>query len=128
MLNDTDFYKNWKSPPLPIYSKYYLFNITNHVAVLRGAMPILQEVGPFVFRRKISRQILGYNDDHEELSFITTNSYIYVPEKSNGETFDSVIYTLNIPLAVSISDSFFFLKFHNTIILAITYLLRSLMS
>lgn len=114
LLNHSQFYQGWENPPIPIYSKFYIFNITNYNRIFGGVKPVLQQVGPFVFRKTISRQILGYNDDHEELSFITSNSYHFVPEKSDMKAFDSKIYTVNIPMAVSILFYLFFvfIRYH----------------
>lgn len=41
----------WKSPPVDIYIKIYLWNITNSEAFLSGKEKMqLEEVGPYVYR------------------------------------------------------------------------------
>ena len=40
----------WKKPPINPYLKLYFFNVTNPRRFLKGAKPILREVGPFVYQ------------------------------------------------------------------------------
>lgn len=47
----TDQFERWETTPQPMHFKTYLFNITNPEEVLAGrARPILQEIGPYVYR------------------------------------------------------------------------------
>jgi hypothetical protein len=39
----------WQKPPITPYLKIYFFNVTNPRRFLKGAKPVLQEVGPFVY-------------------------------------------------------------------------------
>lgn len=84
-----------------MYSRFYFFNITNSRQVLNGAKPILNQVGPFTFLKKLSRNVIGYNDDHEELTFITKNTFTFLPELSDQDAWNKTIYTMNIPMVVS---------------------------
>lgn len=44
----------WKSPPVDIYIKIYLWNITNSEAFLSGREKMhVEEVGPYVYRYEI---------------------------------------------------------------------------
>lgn len=40
----------WKSPPVPVYSKFYIFNVTNPIDIKTGKKPHVEEIGPFVYR------------------------------------------------------------------------------
>ncbi|KAL5960422.1 Lysosome membrane protein 2, partial [Taenia solium] len=40
-------YSNWVSPDTPIYFSIYLFNITNHEDIERGAKPRIEQIGPY---------------------------------------------------------------------------------
>ena len=40
----------WKKPPINPYLKLYFFNVTNPRRFLKGAKPILREIGPFVYQ------------------------------------------------------------------------------
>ena len=48
-------YDIWKEMPIPIYMKVYYWNVTNSEdleARVPGVKPILDEVGPYVFREE----------------------------------------------------------------------------
>jgi hypothetical protein len=56
-VSDPDYwqYSNWltndnSTVNPPEYYKYYFFNMTNVAAVVAGAKPVLQVVGPYVFQ------------------------------------------------------------------------------
>ncbi|KAG8230496.1 hypothetical protein J437_LFUL013538 [Ladona fulva] len=41
----------WKKPPVPIYLRVYVFNVTNSDAFLKGEERLrLEEIGPYVYR------------------------------------------------------------------------------
>lgn len=44
-------FEMWSTPPVEIYLKVYLYNITNKQAFLEGREKLrVEEVGPFVYR------------------------------------------------------------------------------
>lgn len=52
--NNTLTYEYWKQIPAPLYMSVYLFNWTNPEATLQtGDLPILQQLGPYVFKYEI---------------------------------------------------------------------------
>lgn len=46
-------YDFWLDPPVPIYLKVYMFNVTNPEEFLQGQKASLEEVGPYVYRQEI---------------------------------------------------------------------------
>lgn len=41
----------WKTPPVDLYVKIYLFNVTNHKEFLAGKEKLnVQEIGPYVYK------------------------------------------------------------------------------
>ena len=76
----------------------YAFNVTNPDEVLKGMKPVLQEVGPFVYKAvtvKNSRNNIVFNEDGETLTYrprfffmfiylfmylLIFKSYLYVKE------------------------------------------------
>jgi len=40
----------WTDIPIPIYSKFYFFNVTNPNDVIVGQKPIVKEMGPYVYQ------------------------------------------------------------------------------
>lgn len=46
-----EIYELWRKPPVDLYLKVYLFNITNAEAFLNGEEKLhVQEVGPYVYK------------------------------------------------------------------------------
>uniref|UniRef100_A0A5F9DNX9 Scavenger receptor class B member 2 n=1 Tax=Oryctolagus cuniculus TaxID=9986 RepID=A0A5F9DNX9_RABIT len=49
LRNGTEIFDSWEKPPLPVYTQFYFFNVTNPEEILRGEKPLLQEVGPYTY-------------------------------------------------------------------------------
>jgi len=46
-----EIYEIWREPPVELYLKVYLFNVTNRDAFLEGREKLrVEEVGPYVYR------------------------------------------------------------------------------
>ena len=51
MREGTTAYKSWKGTPIPIYIKFYFFNMLNAEAFQdQGDKPVVEERGPYTFR------------------------------------------------------------------------------
>nr|KAF6393613.1 scavenger receptor class B member 2 [Pipistrellus kuhlii] len=50
LRNGSETFDSWKQPPLPVYSQFYFFNVTNPEEILGGEIPRLEEVGPYTYR------------------------------------------------------------------------------
>ena len=71
-------YPLWRDLDLPIYQKFYFYNVTNPREVEQGgAKPILTEVGPFVYRLNLSKSALEYHDNFTKLFFRETKRYYF---------------------------------------------------
>ncbi|CAG2107424.1 unnamed protein product, partial [Medioppia subpectinata] len=99
---DTEAYKLWKDIPLPIYQKFYFFNVTNGADIERmGAKPVLVEMGPYVYASKWRKKHLVHHDNGT-VSYREHKVYHFVPEMSVGNDTD-IVTSLNGPLAVTLS-------------------------
>ena len=70
--------QSWLDPPVETSVKFYLFHVTNPFAVARGYKPILEEVGPFVYKtinkkdsldQHTGRSSLKFNEDSSTLTY-----------------------------------------------------------
>jgi len=69
----------WLKPPVPVYLKVYIFNVTNAEEFLKGGVKLkLQQVGPYVYRCA-PKQIAVFNflmrinqmaTEHMQLAFL----------------------------------------------------------
>lgn len=102
----TDRLASWLNPPVQPHLTGYAFNVTNPVEVEAGGKPILQEVGPFVYKAvtvKDSRDNLVFNDDGETLTYRPRKFYFIDLEQSIGDPDKTFITVPNIPLITGLS-------------------------
>ena len=50
LRENTPIAEAWAKPPITPYLKLYFFNVTNPQGFLKGAKPVLQEIGPFTYQ------------------------------------------------------------------------------
>lgn len=103
----------WKTPPIPIYAKFYLFNITNHEDYpWTTVKPRLQEVGPYVYQEHRDKVDLQWHENNT-VSYRQLVSFTFESHLSIGSE-DDVIFTINSPLVLAtdyVKSSNFMLKF-----------------
>ncbi|XP_015787873.1 platelet glycoprotein 4 [Tetranychus urticae] len=96
-------YENWKQVPVPVYNRYYFFNIQNAAEVERyGAKPELVEVGPFTYRVLLSKHDITHNQANATVTYKERRTWIFIRNQSIGDE-STMISTLNTPLAMTLS-------------------------
>ena len=95
----------WKDVPMTPKIEVYVFNVTNHEAYLSGREGKLSvaEIGPFVYHAKQTKDIKGYSDDGEEITFKSMTSYSFMPEESVADELRTRITVPNIVLFTGMS-------------------------
>lgn len=118
---DSPGYAAWQDGRNPqagqVYYNMYTYNVTNAEGVLRGEVPVLEEVGPFVYQRiKVScfaaclpriarlterprqvRENVTWNEDATEVCFDPWSFYVPVdPDSEVGRAAGAVSHDLNI--------------------------------
>lgn len=89
-------YPLWRDLDLPIYQKFYFFNVTNPNEVeMGGAVPNLVEVGPFVYRVNITKSSLTFRDNQTKLMFRETKHYFFDRSLSVSDIDVQVNFYLN---------------------------------
>ena len=72
----------WLVPPVDAHLTVFAFNLTNPDQVLQGEKPVLQEVGPFIYRAVTVKDSLDLKTGHSNLNFDYSGSTItYRPRK-----------------------------------------------
>lgn len=105
MIPGTPPYEFWANPPENILMNVYIFNITNSEAFLNGTDKELhvQEVGPIVFREKLTHSNIIFNEN-STLTYTTTRIPVYLPERNTISLNDTIMAP---NLAVLTMASFF---------------------
>ena len=96
----SDRYESWLRPPVQPHLEAYAFNVTNPEAVKAGKKPILEEVGPFVYKSvtvKDSDDNVNWWGDGT-LTYRPRKFYSFEPALSNYANPDTTyIIVPNIP-------------------------------
>lgn len=49
--DDGEIFNMWKTPPVDLYIKIYIYNITNSEQFIKGTEKMnIEEIGPYVYR------------------------------------------------------------------------------
>ncbi|XP_063103312.1 lysosome membrane protein 2 [Cavia porcellus] len=97
LRNGTEVFHSWESPPLPVYTQFYFFNVTNPEEILRGERPLLEEVGPYTYREIRNKANIQFGDNGTTISAVSNKTYVFERNQSVGDPKVDLIRTLNIP-------------------------------
>ncbi|GBM52550.1 Scavenger receptor class B member 1, partial [Araneus ventricosus] len=100
LVNGTILFKLWKDLPIPIYQKFYFFNITNGEGFLNSSKDRLSviEVGPYTYSSKWVKENIRHVNG--TVSYQEVKTYHFEPDLSVGSE-DDEIWTLNGPYATA---------------------------
>lgn len=98
LKNGTDAYSAWADPPPPIYMKFYFFNVTNPLEVLDGEKPVVDEIGPYVYREYRPKEDIVFLENGTEVSAVNRKTYVFDSILSKGNPSTDLIRTINIPV------------------------------
>ena len=95
----------WTDVPMTPKIEVWVFNVTNHEAYLAGREEKLSvvEIGPFVYHALQTKDIKGYSEDSEEITFKSMTSYSFLPEESVADEHQIRIIVPNIVLFAGMS-------------------------
>lgn len=88
-------YPQWEDPTLPIYTRFYFFDLQNPEEVLKGAKPSVVEKGPYSYRMTLPRVNVSFNPN-DTVTSEQPYSYIFDRDQSVGNESDTFM-TANMP-------------------------------
>ncbi|XP_067620772.1 scavenger receptor class B member 1 isoform X2 [Eurosta solidaginis] len=102
MAEDGEIFNLWAKPPVDLYIKIYLFNITNAEAFLAGREKInVQQVGPYVYKEIMTHENITFNTNNT-MSTRPSHPLVWQEHMSEGNKEDDQVVMLNIAmLAIS---------------------------
>ncbi|CAH1642240.1 unnamed protein product [Spodoptera littoralis] len=94
-----EIFEMWRKPEVELYTKVYLFNITNADEYMAGIDDKIkvQEVGPYVYRESLEHKVTKFNDN-ATLSAIPKHPLTWVEELSEGNQENDTLYLPHIAL------------------------------
>uniref|UniRef100_A0A8C8ZLJ4 Scavenger receptor class B member 2 n=1 Tax=Prolemur simus TaxID=1328070 RepID=A0A8C8ZLJ4_PROSS len=98
LRNGTEIFDSWEKPPVPVYTQFYFFNVTNPEEILRGEAPRLEEVGPYTYRELRNKANIQFGDNGTTISAVSNKAYVFERNQSVGDPKIDLIRTLNIPV------------------------------
>ena len=92
----SDFLTDDREGAIPMYTNYYMHNLTNANATLHGATPEFDEIGPYCYRVYSYKYQVNFNDDYSEVTYKSYSKYVYQPELSgDGLNPSDIIQNIN---------------------------------
>ncbi|XP_037609656.1 scavenger receptor class B member 1 isoform X2 [Sebastes umbrosus] len=82
-------YTMWKDVPVPFYMSVYFFNVLNPQEILKGEKPMVEQRGPFVYRKRIQKDNITFHDNGT-VSYREYRRYAFEPTMSSGNESDVV--------------------------------------
>ncbi|KAG7241139.1 hypothetical protein INR49_025882 [Caranx melampygus] len=87
-----------ETPPPPVYMQFFFYNVTNVDEILKGAKPVLNQVGPYTYREYRYKDNVSMVENDTMVSAYNTKSFVFLREQSVGDPAEDTINTVNIPL------------------------------
>ncbi|XP_014296232.1 scavenger receptor class B member 1 isoform X1 [Microplitis demolitor] len=93
-----EIFELWRKPPVELYLKVYLFNVTNREEYISGIDSKLKfkEIGPYVYREHLEHSNITFNENGT-VTAIPKHPLTYIPELSGGAE-DDILILPNIAL------------------------------
>ncbi|CAK1546515.1 unnamed protein product [Leptosia nina] len=94
-----EIFEIWRKPEVELYTRVYLFNVTNAEEYMAGTDDKLsfKEIGPFVYRELLEHSQIKFNSNGT-LSTIPKHPLVWVDELSEGNKEDDIVYLPHIAL------------------------------
>lgn len=102
LVPGTVLYNQWLNPPIDVFMSFYLFNIKNGADFIKGAKPVFEEIGPFVYREYIIKDHLVDNLNFT-ITYDQVRRYEFIQELSPYEEAYEIT-TLNMAAVTVISQ------------------------
>ncbi|XP_002133269.1 scavenger receptor class B member 1 isoform X1 [Drosophila pseudoobscura] len=102
MADKGEIFNLWAQPPVDLYIKIYLFNITNAEAFLAGREQLkVEQVGPYVYKEIMTHENITFNENNT-MSTTPSHPLVWQEHMSEGRREDDEVIMLNIAmLAIS---------------------------
>lgn len=87
--NNAMTYTMWKDVPVPFFMSVYFFNVLNPKEMLKGEKPMVEQRGPYVYRKRIQKDNITFHANNT-VSYKEYRQYFFEPSMSVGPESDIV--------------------------------------
>ena len=92
LIPETLGYEVWQFPPVPVYTKFHVFNVTNPDQVQQGMKPLVEEIGPFTYLE--SREKRNIKRIGDEIEYALNIVYTFSPSESCSKCNEDLLVTV----------------------------------
>ncbi|XP_046735075.1 sensory neuron membrane protein 2 isoform X2 [Diprion similis] len=96
LVEGSEAFERWQNVPVPVFYKVYFFNVSNPDDVQNGIQPIVEEIGPYVYKQYRTKINITAADDL--LSYYQHQLFEFDEEASDPLTEYDDITVVNLPL------------------------------
>nr|XP_046230248.1 scavenger receptor class B member 1 isoform X2 [Scatophagus argus] len=82
-------YTMWKDVPVPFFMSVYFFHILNPNEILNGEKPMVEQRGPYVYRKRIQKDNITFHPNYT-VSYREYRRYYFEPSMSVGNESDVI--------------------------------------
>lgn len=82
-------YTMWKDVPVPFFMSVYFFHVLNPKEILKGEKPMLEQRGPYVYRKRIQKDNITFHPNYT-VSYKEYRQYFFEPSMSVGNESDII--------------------------------------
>ncbi|XP_035481197.2 scavenger receptor class B member 1 isoform X1 [Scophthalmus maximus] len=82
-------YTMWKDIPVPFFMSVYFFNVLNPKEVLKGEKPMVEQRGPYVYRKRCQKDNITFHPN-DTVSYREYRKFFFEPSMSAGNESDVV--------------------------------------
>ncbi|KAH8339199.1 hypothetical protein KR074_006881 [Drosophila pseudoananassae] len=89
-------YKRFVNLPQPLNFKVYIFNVTNPDRIQQGAIPIVEEIGPYVYKQYRQKKVKHFSRDGSKITYVQNVHFDFDADASAPYTQNDRIVALNM--------------------------------
>ncbi|KAH8402839.1 hypothetical protein KR222_002260 [Zaprionus bogoriensis] len=89
-------YKRFVNLPQPLNFKVYIFNVTNPEMIQSGAIPIVEEIGPYVYKQYRQKKVKHFSRDGSKITYVQNVHFDFDEDASAPYTQNDRIVALNM--------------------------------
>ncbi|KRG06261.1 hypothetical protein AWZ03_000894 [Drosophila navojoa] len=82
--------------PQPLNFKVYIFNVTNPDMIQQGAIPIVEEIGPYVYKQYRQKKVKHFSRDGSKITYVQKVHFDFDEDASAPYTQSDRIVALNM--------------------------------
>lgn len=102
LINGSELFYLWQKPPFPTKFNIYVFNITNPDDVQIGKLPIIKELGPYVYDQYWEHVNITMDEENDTISYYIKKVFYFNEKESGDRKLNDSVTLINSPLITTV--------------------------